>query len=94
MIQRLALFAASLAAAAVLAVGLALAGVGRPGGPDAASAPVTQPAAATAVAPAEPAVQVDTVYVAPQPSPQEITVTKTARATGGAAEAGNEGEDD
>jgi hypothetical protein len=69
MINRVALFAASLVASGVLAAGLALAGFN----PVPAAAPTAQPAAATAAAPA-PITQVDTVYVAPAPTPQQITI--------------------
>jgi len=71
MVTRVALFAASLAASAVLAVGLALAGF-------APTAPATPDATATpAAAPADPApiTQIDTVYVVPAPTPQATPPT-------------------
>lgn len=74
MLQRLALFAASLAAALVIAGGLALAGFGP-------SAPAADPAVEqVASTPDSPPVQVDTVYVAPQATPEQITVTKVKTA--------------
>jgi hypothetical protein len=89
MIHRVAIFAASLVAAGALVVGLVIAGL----------APTTvpvdaQPAAAPVVAATDapaPIVQVDTVYVAPQATPQDIVVTKTVKAAGGGE---NEGSDD
>ena len=74
MVQRLALFLASLTAALVLAAGLALSGL----------APATDPApvmadvalAATDAVP-KPTVQVDTVYVTPKVKPKHVTVTRT-----------------
>lgn len=82
MIKKLALAASSLTAALVIAGGLALAGFGAPA-PAADMQVVDQ-----AVAPADPAapadvaapVQVDTIYLAPQPTPQEITVTQIKEA--------------
>ena len=71
MFNRVALFAASLVAAGVLALGLALAGFN----PVPAAAPAALPAAATAEAPA-PITQIDTVYVAPAGTPQQITIQK------------------
>jgi hypothetical protein len=79
MIHRFALFAASLAAALVIAGGLALAGLG-PQQPATGVAlvadAVADPASAAAPAAPEPIVQVDTVYLTPPVAPQEITVTK------------------
>lgn len=71
MIQRTALFAAALLTAIALAFGLALAGFNpgvRPstGDPTAASDPAPQST-----------VQVDTVYLTPPGTPQDITVTRT-----------------
>jgi hypothetical protein len=104
MINRIALAAASLAAALVLAAGLALAGFG-PAAPAAdaqASDPSTeQVVAATADAPAPTEqIQVDTVYLTPKATP-EVIVTKvvrerpataTTRSSGGETE--NESGDD
>ena len=69
--SRLALFAASLAASGVLAVGLAFVGL----------SPAPVPAADTITitatdAPPEPITQIDTIYVAPQATPAEVTVTQ------------------
>jgi hypothetical protein len=75
MLTRVALLAASLAASAALAVGLALAGYA----PAASVAPAARPAAPIAGAPA-PITQIDTVYVAPQATPQQITVEKVVTA--------------
>jgi hypothetical protein len=79
MFNRVALFAASLVASGVLAAGLALAGF-HPG--PAAIVPSAQPAAATAAAPA-PITQIDTVYVAPAPTPQQITIQQVVTAQTG-----------
>ena len=88
MIQRIALFAASLAAALAIGVGLALAGLAP------ASSPLAIDAAPSASVdpPAAPIIQVDTVYVAAQPKPKEVTVHKTVAAPHGDDEGG--GEDD
>lgn len=75
MLQRMLLLIASLAAALVLTVGMALAGFGPPvpGSATQAADPIAEPAAATAdtSAPRE-AVQVDTVYLAPAPTPEVV----------------------
>jgi hypothetical protein len=81
MLQRLVLLAASAAAALALATGLALAGFGPPAAV-AEGQPVDQvteaPAATLdAAAPME-AIQVDTVYVQPAPSP-DVVVTRLVR---------------
>jgi hypothetical protein len=77
MVQRIALFFASLAAVAVIVVGLAAAGV---------TPSLGSPAAiASTVAPPDPAPtpQVDTIYVAPPQVPQTVVVHKTVPAAGG-----------
>lgn len=89
--QRIAIFAASLATALVVAAGLAIAGFGP------SAAPVAAPVAADGVpvdaaAAATPIVQVDTIYVAPQPTPQEIVVKQASVTRGDEGE--QEGEDD
>jgi len=88
MIQRVALFTASLAAALSIGIGLALAGVGP------APSAAIDPAGTTATTgpTAAPTVQVDTVYLAAQAKPKEITVRKTVSAPHGDDE--GEGEDD
>ena len=87
MIQRDAIFAASLVAAAALAVGFAIAGLAPTPAPVAA-----EPVAATTDAPTPaPVVQVDTVYVAPQATPQDVVVTNVVTAARGGGE-GNENE--
>jgi hypothetical protein len=94
--QKIALFAASMAAALVIAGGLALAGLA-PQAPDAGAVQVVDQVAATAdPVPPEPAVQVDTVYLTPQVKPKDITVTKVkvAKATGGETEGREGGEGD
>jgi len=77
MFNRVALLVASLAASLVLAVGLALAGFvpasPAPSAATAATAAATDPATA---APPAPITQIDTVYVAPQATPQQITIQK------------------
>jgi hypothetical protein len=82
MISRVAIFAASLVAALTLAVGLAIAGL-TPGTGAADVQPASdQVVAATevpATAPA-PTIQVDTIYVAPDPVPEEVVVTKVEKA--------------
>jgi hypothetical protein len=91
MIHRVALFVASLVAAVGLAIGLAIAGLAPAAAPIAAE-PVSAPVVASTDAPA-PIVQVDTVYVAPQATPQDVVVTKTVTATQHGDD-GNEGSDD
>ena len=90
MLQRVAIFAASLVAAATLALGFAIAGL--------APTPVpvaVEPVAATADAPTPaPVVQVDTVYVAPQATPQDVVVTNVVTAAGGGERNENEGSGD
>lgn len=85
MINRIALAVAAAAAALVLAVGLALAGFG-PAAPVAdsqAAEPLAEPAAATAGAPAPlEAVQVETVYLQPQATP-EVIVNRIVQAAPG-----------
>ncbi len=81
--NRLALFAASLAASGVLAAGLAFVGLSPapvPAADSTIAAPVTD-------APPAPITQIDTVYVAPQATPAEIVVTKVVPA----AQHGDEG---
>ncbi len=96
MVHRIALFAASLAAALVIAGGLALAGLG-PQQPAADAVVVMDQVAAPtdAVAP-EATVQVDTIYLTPQATPEQITVTKVqvAAKQGGEADESGEGGDD
>jgi len=83
MLQKTALFIASLAASATLAVALATAGFA-PGTP---AAPAVAPtAAADTATPAPPTVQVDKVYI-PAPQPQQtITVHKVVKTSGGEAD--------
>ena len=97
MLTRVALFAASLAASAVLAVGLALfglaplaptAGPGVPAEPAAASAPDQAP---------EPVTQIDTVYVVPptpaptpEPTPSPIIIQRVVTTGGGESEGGDD----
>jgi len=93
MIHRVAIFAASLAAALGLAVGLVVAGLA-PAAAPVAAAPVSAPVVATTEAPA-PVVQVDTVYVAPQATPQDVLVTRVvASRPSGGDDGQNEGGDD
>jgi hypothetical protein len=75
--NRLALFAASLAASGVLAAGLAFVGLS-PAPVPAADSTVTAP---VTDAPPAPITQIDTVYVAPQATPADIVVTKVVPAT-------------
>ncbi len=87
MVQRVALFIASLTAALALAAGLALSGLA----PAAEPAPVIAEVApaATDAAP-EPTVQVDTVYVTPKVKPKHVTVNRTVR-SGSTGEGEHEG---
>lgn len=79
MVQRIALFVASLAAVGVLVVGLSAAGLA-PSAPSATA--VTQIEGAANVA-ATPQVQVDTIYVAPPVKPATVVVHKSVPAAGG-----------
>ena len=80
MVHRIALFAASLAASALLVVGLALAGLApAPASVPPVVAPIQDVSASTG-APSGPVVQVDTVYVAPPVKPVDVTITKVAKA--------------
>ena len=89
--NRLALFAASLAASGVLAAGLAFAGLASAPTP---AADFTVTASATD-APPEPITQIDTVYVTPQATPAEVVVTQAAPASEhGDDEGDDEGGDD
>ena len=93
MISRLALFAASLAASLVLAASLALAGFAPGAAPTATTSDAAAPSAAD-VAAAAPQVQVDTVYLAPPPAQQTITVHKVVKGSGEDGEGSeNEGDD-
>jgi hypothetical protein len=88
MAHRLALGAASIAAAAVLAAALAAAGFapGAPPQPISAAEPVA------ALTPPEPTVQVDTVYVAAPAPQQTITVHKVVKGSGGESESESGGD--
>jgi hypothetical protein len=77
MINRIAIFAATLVAALALTVGLVLAGLA-PGTGAADAQTVSDPVVATTDAPV---VQTDIVYVAPDPTPQEVVVTKVENST-------------
>jgi hypothetical protein len=81
MIKKIALLASSLTAALVIAGGLALAGFGAPA-PAADMQVVDQvlPADAAATVDGAAPVQVDTIYLAPQPTPEEITITQVKEA--------------
>jgi hypothetical protein len=96
MLNRTALLSATLATAFVVAGGVALTGLGQQQAQ--AAAPVAEPAVATTEAPADPApvVQVDTVYLTPEGTPQVITtrVIKIAAAPHGDDDGEQEGEDD
>ena len=90
MIHRVAILAASLVAAAGLAVGLVVAGFAPTPVPVSAE-PVSAPVVATTDAP-RPVVQVDTVYVAPQATPEDVVVVKTVSAHQGGEDGENESE--
>ncbi len=70
--NRLALFAASLAASGVLAAGLVFVGLS-PAPVPAADATITAP---VTNAPPAPITQIDTIYVTPQATPAEVVVTQ------------------
>lgn len=91
MAHRLALVAASGVASLTLIAGLALIGFAPQAAPvDAGSVPA---AADTAAVPPASQFQVDVVYVAPPAKPQDITVTKVVKTSGGGDDEG-EGRDD
>ena len=90
MIQRIALFVASLAAVGTLVVGLATAGLP----PSVPSPTAVAPVEAVATADPTPQVQIDTVYVAPPAKPATVVVHKSVPATGGEQENGSEGAGD
>ncbi len=94
MLRKIALAAASMTAALVLAGGLALAGFGAPS-PAADLQVVDQAAPAGVTAPADGAapVQVDTIYLAPQPTPAEITVTQVKEASHQSEDGEHEGDE-
>lgn len=98
MTSRIALLAASLAAALVLAAGVVSIGL-TPGGA-ADTLPGAEPVSATAAAPAaspEPVTQVDTIYLTPQATPKVIVnkvVSTTPASGGGEHEDENETESD
>jgi hypothetical protein len=91
MIQRAALFAASLAATLSLAVGFVLAGF-TPTAPP-ADAGQAAPAVEVADPTAAPTIKVDTVYVTAPVKPVEVTV-RTASVSRGGEEDEHEGGDD
>lgn len=91
MAHRLALVAASGVASLTLIAGLALIGFAPQAAPvDAGSVP----AADTAAVPPAPQFQVDVVYMAPPAKPQDITVTKVVKTSGGGDDEGEGGDDD
>ena len=79
MVQRFALFVASLVAVAVLVVGMVAAGVG----PSATGSAAIASAASPSDAAPTPGVQIDTVYVAPPQVPQTVEVHRTVPASAG-----------
>lgn len=96
MLQKIALVVASAAATLTLAIALAAAGFA-PGGPTSAadtsattttSAPAIDPVSADAT----PDVQIDTIYVAPPPKQQTVTVHRVIKASGGERENEHENE--
>jgi len=97
MVHRLALAVAAGAAALTLTVALAAAGFapGRPATPtDLAAADVAAadiaPAADGASADSAPTVQVDTIYLAPPPKQETVTIHKVVKTAGGEHESENE----
>jgi len=98
MISRVAIFAASLVAALTLAVGLAVAGLA-PGTGAADVQPASDQVVAATDVPAtsgapSPTIQVDTIYVAPDPVPEEVVVTKVEEATKVASSSSRGGDED
>jgi hypothetical protein len=87
MVQRIALFVASLAAVVVIVVGLQAAGVGSPAPRPAAVASAASPTDAVPT----PRIPVDTVYVAPPQTPRTVVIHKTAPAAIGGYETESEG---
>lgn len=90
MIQRIALFAASLAAVAVLVLGLSTAGFA----PTASAPTAAAPVAAFVDPAATPQVKVDTVYLAVPKKAPTVIVHKTVSAAGGEHETQSEGAGD
>ena len=90
MVHRVALLVASLAAAITLAAGFVLAGFSPQADPVEAAPVATDVSADPSPTPR---VQVDTVYVAPQAPPQDVTVTKVIKSSRGDDE-GEGGDDD
>jgi hypothetical protein len=98
MLTRVALFAASLTASAVLAIGLALFGLA-PASPTADPVVTMDAAAAADVAPA-PVTQIDTVYVVPptakptpEPTPSPIVIKRIVTTHSGDDDGGEHGDD-
>ena len=92
MVHKLALAVASAAAALTLTVALAAAGFA-PGAPIAVGDVTTTDAAPidpAAAADTAPAVQIDTVYVAPPPPQKTVTIHKVVATSGGEGESENE----
>jgi hypothetical protein len=93
MISRIGLFVASLAAAGTLAFALVAMHAWPPQPAAATIVSAEQPAASTAAPTAElPTTQVDTIYLAPRPAQQTITVHKVVRGAGGGDGEGTEHE--
>ena len=95
MFTRVALFAASLAASAVLAIGVALFGLA-PVSPAAGPFVPADPAAASDQAPV-PVTQIDTVYVVPptpaptpEPTPSPIIIQRVVTTGAGEGEGGDD----
>jgi len=87
MTHKIALAAASAAAAFTLAAALAVAGFAPgPAQPVSLTSTIVDPTA-------EPTVQVDTVYVAPPPKQETITVHKVIKTAGGEGENESGGDD-
>lgn len=93
MLQKTALFVASLVAALTLAVSLSAAGFA-PGATTAPADPASAVSADAAATAAPPLVQIDKVYV-PAPEPQKtVTVQKVVQTAGGESESeGSESDD-
>lgn len=90
MSHKIALTVASATAALTLAVALAAAGFA-PGAP--ATSASTAAVADQVVADPTPTVQIDTVYLAPKPKRQTITVHKVIKTSGGEHESESGGDD-
>ena len=86
MLEKVALFIASLVAALAFAVALVIAGL-RPAAVPTATTPAWDPSAEiSSPAGAEPQVQVDTIYLPAPVTPSTVTIHRVVRSRGGESE--------